>query len=170
MISEDTVLLTSRYHFVNQRIPKQNLSCMHWNVRLSLNFFCLHWISDWFKQSSNFMKSSQSSMYINPPFSKQLPFNKISSQSTLILWVTEILCEKQVKISCKLFLGIVCNSHDCWSKSYTERHPLKMVFHKLPFCRFMHNSLCENNTFLCEESDCTITKAIVSFVTRIINY
>ena len=34
MISEDTVLLTSRYHFANQRIPKQSLSYMHWNVRM----------------------------------------------------------------------------------------------------------------------------------------
>ena len=34
MISEDTVLLTSRYHFVNQRIPKQSLSYMHRNVRM----------------------------------------------------------------------------------------------------------------------------------------
>ena len=28
---------------------------------------------------SNFMESSQSSMYINPLFSNQLPYNKISS-------------------------------------------------------------------------------------------
>ena len=34
MISEDTVLLTSGYHFANQRIPKQSLSYMHWNVRM----------------------------------------------------------------------------------------------------------------------------------------
>ena len=41
MISEDTVLLTSGYHFANQRIPKQNLSYMHWNVRMhkDVNFF-----------------------------------------------------------------------------------------------------------------------------------
>ena len=31
--------------------------------------------------TSNFTKSSQSSMYINPLFSNQLPHNKISSES-----------------------------------------------------------------------------------------
>ena len=34
MISEDTVLLTSCYHFANQRIPKQSLSYTHRNVRM----------------------------------------------------------------------------------------------------------------------------------------
>ena len=34
MILEDTVLLTSRYHFANQRIAKQSLSYRHRNVKM----------------------------------------------------------------------------------------------------------------------------------------
>ena len=42
------------------------------NITIVMNF--------WLVQTSNFNKSSQSNMYINPLFSKQLPCNKI-------LWV-----------------------------------------------------------------------------------
>ena len=39
------------------------------NITIVMNF--------WLVQTSNFNKSSQSNMYINPSFSKQLPCNKI---------------------------------------------------------------------------------------------
>ena len=48
----------------------------------------------------------------------------------------------------KLFVAVVCNSYN-WSNFFnTKRHPLKMEFQyisfcKLPFSRFMY-SLCEN--------------------------
>ena len=75
-------------------------------------------------------KSSQSSMYMNPLFSNQLPITK----SLLSLSNTEIL----------LFLAIVFNTYD-WLKSLNthKKCPLKMeLFRGLPFCKFTH-SLCK---------------------------
>ena len=128
MISEDTVLLTSRYHFANQRIPKQSLySYMHWNVRMH--------------KDKNF--SFVSTEFLIGLNSHQILWNLQAACILILRFVNNFLITKShlsllIKsnrnptiYNCKLFLGIVCNSYD-WPKPYTKRHPLKMEFHKLP--------------------------------------
>ena len=91
--------------------------------------------------------------------------------SRLSLTNTEILCEEHV--NCKLFLAIVCNSHNLSKSFNTKKRPLKIVFkyilfRKLHFCRFMH-SLGENEKYsYVRNAYCAITKEIAFRVTRIV--